>query len=151
MDLVIVEYRCIHVVFIIYFLRAEYGLLVRDPKDLPVAPLVHWAVRPAYALEPGVNRSVVEFNTVVRCRFKFIRIEVSHDSALPTCANRLLTGLSTSEDFNMHDIVALSSQLSVEIGTTIEDKVAWLHLFKLESDGQRVILVCLVPPVKVEP
>ena len=88
---------------------------------------------------------------MVRCRFKFIRIEVSHDSALPTCANRLLTGLSTSEDFNVHDIVALSPQLSVEIGTTIEDKVTWLHFFKLETDWQCVILVCLVPPVKVEP
>jgi hypothetical protein len=63
----------------------------------------------------------------------------------------LLTGFSASEDFNMHDIVTLSSQLSVEIGTTIEDKVTWLHLFKLESDGQGVILVCLVPTVKVEP
>ncbi len=41
MDLVIIEYRRVHVIFIIYLLSAEYGLLVRNPEDLPVAPLVH--------------------------------------------------------------------------------------------------------------
>jgi hypothetical protein len=121
MYLVVVKDRRVHVVFIIDLLCAEYGLLVRDPEYLPVAPLVHGAVRPTYALEPGVDRSVVEFDAVVGSRFKFIRIEVFHDSALPSSADGLLTCFSTCEDFNMHDIVTLSSQLSVEIGTTIED------------------------------
>lgn len=151
MNLVVVKDGGVHVVFIIDLLCAEDGLLVRDPEDLPVAPFVHWAVWPADALEPSVDWSVVEFDAVVGGWFKFIRIEVFHHSSLPSGANRLLTGFSASEDFNMHDIVTLSSQLSVEIGTTIEDKVTWLHLFKLESDGQGVILVCLVPTVKVEP
>jgi hypothetical protein len=72
----------------------------------------------------------MELDTVVSRRFKFIRIEVTHNSTLPARTNRLFTGLSASENLNMNDVMTLRSQLRVEIRAAIEDKVPWLHLFE---------------------
>ena len=44
----------------------------------------------------------------------------------------------------------LLSALFVEVDTAVEDQITRLHLFELEVDRQRVILVGLVPTVKFE-
>ena len=73
----------------------------------------------------------MKLNTVVGLRFKFIRIEVLHDSALPSCAYRLLSGRAASVNLNMDDVVSLTSQLGVIVDTAIEYNITWLHLFFL--------------------
>ena len=108
------------------------------------------AERAANSLKPGVQRTIVELNTVVGLRFKFIRIEVLHDSALPSSPDRLLSSRPASVNLNMDDVVTLRSQLGVVVDTAIENNISWLHLFFLQSNGKSVELVSLVPTVKVE-
>ena len=50
----------------------------------------------------------------------------------------------------MHHVVLLLSALFVEVDAAVEDQITRLHLFELEVDRQRVILVGLVPTVKFE-
>ncbi len=92
------------------------------------------AERAANSLKPGVQRAIVELNTVVGFRFKFIRIEVLHDSALPSSAYRLLSGRAASVNLNMDDVVTLTSQLGVIVDTAIENNITWLHFFFLEGN-----------------
>jgi hypothetical protein len=108
------------------------------------------AERAANSLKPGVQRAIVELNTVIGLRFKFIRIEVLHDSALPSCPDRLLSSRSASVNLYMDDVVTLRSQLGVVVDTAVENNISWLHLFFFQGNWESVELVSLVPTVKVE-
>lgn len=67
-------------------------------------------------------------------------------------ADRLLTCWRTvaQENLHMHHVVLLHVHRLVVVGT-VEDYVARLHFFLLESDRQRVKLVSLVAATQREP
>jgi hypothetical protein len=111
---------------------------------------MHLTVRATYTLKPGVNWAVVEFNTMVSGWFKFVRIKIFNDTSLPASPNRLLASGTTREDFYMHNVMSLRSQLRIEVNSAVEDKVTWLQLLKLKCDRKSVELVSLIPTVKIE-
>ena len=90
----------------------------------------------------------MEFDAVIRGRFKLVRIEVLDDSFLPASSNRLLSRLTTSEDLYVDHVMLLLARLWVVIDSTVKDQITWDHFFKLQIDRQSVILVSLIPPIK---
>ena len=51
----------------------------------------------------------------------------------------------------MYHVMLLCFELGVEIGSTTKDEISWLHLLLLELNRKRIELVCLIPPIKMEP
>ena len=78
---------------------------------------MHLAVTLADAVEPRVNRLVVELNRVVGRRNELVTIEVSDDASLPSCPDRLFAGLTPSENLHMDHIVLLRPQLRIIVST----------------------------------
>jgi len=108
------------------------------------------AVALADALQPRVDRSVVELDAVVRGRRELVAVKVLDNALLPTSADRLFTSFAPSVYLNVDHVMLLRLGLGVEVGAGVEDEVTWLHFLFLELDGQSVKLVGLVPPVEVE-
>lgn len=108
------------------------------------------AVALADALQPRVDRSIVELDAVVRGGRELVAVKVLDNALLPTSADGLFTSFAPSVYFNVDHVVLLRLGLGVEVGAGVEDEVAWLHFLFLELDGQSVKLVGLVPPVEVE-
>lgn len=71
-DVLIINHRSIHVVFIIDFICAKDGFFIGHPENFPVAPFMSLAEGSASTLKPSVQRSIVELNAVVSFGFEFI-------------------------------------------------------------------------------
>ena len=107
-----------------------------------------FAVRLADALQPRVQRLVVELNRVIGCGLKLVRVKVLDHTFLPPSAYRLLSRFAACEDLHVHHVVLLLSTLRIKVDTRVEDQVARLHFFKFQIDRTRIILVRLIPAVK---
>ena len=73
------------------------------------------AVRLADALEPRIQRLVMELYGMIGRRFKFVRVEVLDYAFLPASSDGLCSCLPTSEHFNMDHIVLLRTTFLVEV------------------------------------
>ena len=148
-----IEIRCVQISFIVIVIArfdTKNRILAGGPLQIAATPAVLRAVRLTNALKPGIDRFVVELDTVVRGRFKFVGVEVLDNSSLPSGTDGLLSRLTSSEDFDMHHAMLLSAQLRVVVNGTVEDQITGLHLFERHIDWKRVILVSLVPSIQFE-
>ena len=92
----------------------------------------------------------MKYHRVVALGYKFERVKVLNYSFLPPGSDRLFASFSPSVDFHMDHVMLLSSELSVVVGPRAEDKIAWLQIFKLQLNRQRIKLVSLVPSVQLK-
>ena len=84
----------------------------------------------ANAFEPCVNRLIVKLYAMVAGRFKLVGVEILNDTFLPARSDGLRARLSPCEDFNMHHVMLLLSQLLVVVDGAVEHQISWLHLFE---------------------
>lgn len=87
-------------------------------------------MRPTNAVKPSFKRSEVELDAVVWRWSEFEAVEVLNNSLLPSGTDTLFTCFTASEDFDVDHIVLLGTQLGVEVGAAVKDKVSGFHLFQ---------------------
>lgn len=51
----------------------------------------------------------------------------------------------------MYHVMFLCSKLGVKVSSTTKDEVSGFHLLLFELDWKSIELVCLIPPIKMEP
>ena len=71
---------------------------------------------------------------VVCLRRELVRIKVLDHAALQASTNRLLSGMTTSENFNMDNIMLLWCDLGVIVSPAIEYEIAWFEFLKFNID-----------------
>lgn len=120
------------------------------PLQVAAAPRVLWTVTLANTVKPSIQRLVVPLDTVVGGRYKFVGIEVLAYTLLPAGTNRLLSRFAPCKHFYVDHSMFLWAKFFVIVNCTVKNQVAWHHLFELQIDWQRIVLICLIPPVKFE-
>ena len=82
---------------------------------------------------------------VIRGRFKFVAVKVLHDASLHPRTNRLLARRSARKYLHVYDIVLLCSRFCIVVLAAVKYQVTGTQLIESEVNGQRVVLIRLIP------